>query len=145
MKKIEINNKKLKEMEGKSKGLLNEFKEFIKRGSVIDLAVGVIIGGAFSKIVSSLVDDILMPLIGVIIGGYDFSNLSIKVGESTVKYGMFIQNIINFLIIAFCVFILVKLLNKLERHKEEETKKEEPKKSEEVILLGEIRDLLKNK
>lgn len=145
MKKIEFSNKKLKEMEGKSKGLLSEFKEFIKRGSVIDLAVGVIIGGAFSKIVSSLVDDILMPLIGVIIGGYDFSNLSIKVGESTVKYGMFIQNIINFLIIAFCVFILVKLLNKLERHKEEEIKKEEPKRSEEVILLGEIRDLLKNK
>ena len=117
MKKIEINNKKLKEMEGKSKGLINEFKEFIKRGSVIDLAVGVVIGGAFSKIVSSLVDDILMPLIGVIIGGYDFSNLSIKVGESNLKYGMFIQNIINFLIIAFCVFILVKLFNKLERHK----------------------------
>ena len=144
MKKIEINNKKLKEMEGKSKGLINEFKEFIKRGSVIDLAVGVVIGGAFSKIVSSLVDDILMPLIGVIIGGYDFSNLSIKVGESNLKYGMFIQNIINFLIIAFCVFIFVKLLNKLEHHKEE-TKKEEKVKSDETILLTEIRDLLKNK
>lgn len=143
MKKTEINNKKLKEIEGKSKGLINEFKEFIKRGSVIDLAVGVVIGGAFSKIVSSLVDDILMPLIGVIIGGYDFSNLSIRVGESNLKYGMFIQNIINFLIIAFCVFILVKLFNKLERHKEE--KIEEPKKSEEVILLSEIRDLLKKK
>ena len=144
MKKIEINNKKLKEMEGKSKGLINEFKEFIKRGSVIDLAVGVVIGGAFSKIVSSLVDDILMPLIGVIIGGYDFSNLSIKVGESNLKYGMFIQNIINFLIIAFCVFIFVKLLNKLEHHKEE-TKKEEKVKSDETIILTEIRDLLKNK
>ena len=136
MKKIKIN--------GKSKGLIDEFKTFIKRGNVIDLAVGVIIGSAFSSIVSSLVDDILMPLIGVVIGGYDFSELSIKIGQSTIKYGMFIQNIINFLIIAFCVFIFVKLLNKLEHHKEE-TKKEEKVKSDETILLTEIRDLLKNK
>ena len=85
-----------------------------------------------------------MPLIGVVIGGYDFSELSIKIGQSTIKYGMFIQNIINFLIIAFCVFIFVKLLNKLEHHKEE-TKKEEKVKSDETILLTEIRDLLKNK
>ena len=123
MKKIKINNEKLKEVSGKSKGLMDEFKTVIKRGNVIDLAVGVIIGSAFSSIVSSLVDDILMPLIGVVIGGYDFSELSIKIGQSTIKYGMFIQNIINFLIIAFCVFIFVKLLNKLEHHKEE-TKKE---------------------
>ena len=110
------------------------------------MAVGVVIGGAFSKIVSSLVDDILMPLIGVIIGGYDFSNLSIKVGESIVKYGMFIQNIINFLIIAFCVFMVVKIMNKfLEKHKKEEKKEEKPKKSDEVVLLEEIRDVLKNK
>lgn len=143
MNKIKINNEKLKEVSGKSKGLIEEFKTFIKRGNVIDLAVGVIIGSAFSSIVSSLVDDILMPLIGVVIGGYDFSELSIKIGESTIKYGMFIQNIINFLIIAFCVFIFVKLLNKLEHHKDEE-KKEEKTKSDEAILLSEIRDLLKN-
>lgn len=141
MKKIKINNETLKEVGEKSKGLVDEFKTFIKRGNVIDLAVGVIIGSAFSSIVSSLVDDILMPLIGIVLGGYDFSELSIKIGQSTIKYGMFIQNIINFLIIAFCVFILVKTLNKLEHNKEEINK--EKVKSEEVVLLTEIRDLLK--
>ena len=144
MKKIRINNEKLKEVGGKSKGLIDEFKTFVKRGNVVDLAVGVIIGSAFSSIVSSLVDDILMPLLGVIIGGYDFTKLSIEIGESTIKYGMFIQNIINFLIIAFCVFLVIKILNKLENHKEE-VKKEEKVKSDEIILLTEIRDLLKNK
>ncbi len=144
MKKIRINNEKLKEVGGKSKGLIDEFKTFVKRGNVIDLAVGVIIGSAFSSIVSSLVDDILMPLLGVIIGGYDFTKLSIEIGESIIKYGMFIQNIINFLIIAFCVFLVIKILNKLENHKEE-VKKEEKVKSDEIILLTEIRDLLKNK
>lgn len=141
MKKIKINNETLKEVGEKSKGLVDEFKTFIKRGNVIDLAVGVIIGSAFSSIVSSLVDDILMPLIGIVLGGYDFSELSIKIGQSTIKYGMFIQNIINFLIIAFCVFIFVKTLNKLEHNKEEINK--EKVKSEEVVLLTEIRDLLK--
>ena len=141
MKKIKINNETLKEVGEKSKGLVDEFKTFIKRGNVIDLAVGVIIGGAFSSIVSSLVDDILMPLIGIVLGGYDFSELSIKIGQSTIKYGMFIQNIINFLIIAFCVFIFVKTLNKLEHNKEEINK--EKVKSEEVVLLTEIRNLLK--
>lgn len=141
MKKIKINNETLKEVGEKSKGLVDEFKTFIKRGNVIDLAVGVIIGSAFSSIVSSLVDDILMPLIGIVLGGYDFSELSIKIGQSTIKYGMFIQNIINFLIIAFCVFIFVKALNKLEHNKEEINK--EKVKSEEVVLLTEIRDLLK--
>lgn len=141
MKKIKINNETLKEVGEKSKGLVDEFKTFIKRGNVIDLAVGVIIGSAFSSIVSSLVDDILMPLIGIVLGGYDFSELSIKIGQSTIKYGMFIQNIINFLIIAFCVFIFVKALNKLEHNKEEINK--EKVKSEEVVLLTEIRNLLK--
>ena len=111
MKKIKINNEKLKEVSGKSKGLIDEFKTFIKRGNVIDLAVGVIIGSAFSSIVSSLVDDILMPLIGVVIGGYDFSELSIKIGQSTIKYGMFIQNIINFLIIMMRLLNIKNLLN----------------------------------
>ena len=139
------NKKEIKELANKSKGLFEEFKTFIKRGNVIDLAVGVVIGGAFSTIVTSLVNDIIMPLIGVIIGGYDFTSLSIKVGDSVIKYGLFLQNIINFLIIAFCIFMVVKIMNKfLDKHKKEE-KKEAPKKSDEVILLEEIRDLLKKK
>jgi large conductance mechanosensitive channel len=90
--------------------MIKEFKEFIKRGNVLDLAVGVIIGGAFQKIVSSLVDNILMPLLGLVIGGVDFTNLSIKVLNAEVKYGLFIQNVIDFLIVAFCVFLLVKAI-----------------------------------
>ena len=93
--------------------MIKEFKAFISKGNVVDLAVGVIIGGAFGKIVSSLVNDILMPIIGVLIGGVDFSNLSIKIGEAKITYGMFIQNVIDFLIIAFCVFLFVKVINKL--------------------------------
>lgn len=125
------------------KNVIKEFKAFIERGSVIDLAVGVVIGGAFSSIVTSLVNDIIMPLIGIIIGGIDFTGLSFKVGSAYVKYGNFMQNIINFLIIAFALFLLVKGINKLS-HKEE-PKKEEAKKSDEVILLEEIRDVLKKK
>ena len=125
------------------KNVIKEFKAFIERGSVIDLAVGVVIGGAFSLIVTSLVNDIIMPLLGIIVGGIDFSGLSFKVGSAYVKYGNFIQNVINFLIIAFALFLLVKGINKLS-HKEE-PKKEESKKSDEVILLEEIRDVLKKK
>lgn len=125
------------------KNVIKELKAFIERGSVIDLAVGVVIGGAFSSIVTSLVNDIIMPLIGIIIGGIDFTGLSFKVGSAYVKYGNFIQNVINFLIIAFALFLLVKGINKLS-HKEE-PKKEESKKSDEVILLEEIRDVLKKK
>lgn len=127
--------------------MIKEFKEFIKRGNVLDLAVGVIIGGAFQKIVSSLVDNILMPLLGLVIGGVDFTNLSIKVLNAEVKYGLFIQNVIDFLIVAFCVFLLVKAINKIMEKaikKEKEQKKvEEKKEDEQVILLKEIRDLLK--
>lgn len=133
--------------------MLNEFKKFISKGNVVDLAVGVVVGGAFSKIVSSLVNDIIMPLIGVIIGGIDFTNLSLKVGEATINYGMFIQNIIDFLIISFCIFLVVKALNtlddmtkkKLEKIKKEEKveKKEEEKVSEEILLLREINNSLK--
>lgn len=134
------------------KKMLNEFKKFISKGNVVDLAVGVVIGGAFSKIVSSLVNDIIMPLIGVIIGGIDFTNLSLKVGDATINYGMFIQNIIDFLIISFCIFLVVKALNtldemtkkKIEKLKKEEKveKKEEPV-SEEILLLREISNSLK--
>ncbi|MBB1534963.1 large conductance mechanosensitive channel protein MscL [Leptotrichia sp.] len=127
--------------------MFKEFKEFISRGNVLDLAVGVIIGGAFGKIVTSLVDDIIMPFIGLIIGGLDFSGLSIVIGKATIKYGMFIQNVVNFLIIAFSVFIIVKAVNKVRRIKPEE-KEEEPvveAPSKEEALLAEIRDLLKAK
>ena len=126
--------------------MLKEFKEFIARGNVMDLAVGVIIGGAFGKIVTSLVGDIIMPVIGVIIGGIDFTGLTAKIGNVEIKYGSFIQNVLDFLIIAFCIFMLVrtvnKLMNKIHKEKEEKTV-EEPKKSDEVLLLEEIRDLLK--
>lgn len=138
MKKIEV-----KEVEQDVKKGFNEFKSFISRGNVVDMAVGVIIGGAFGKIVTSLVNDILMPLIGVIVGGVDFSNLSIKVGDATIAYGNFIQTIFDFLIVAFCIFLMVKLF---ERFRKKEKKEEAPKKSDEVLLLEEIRDLLaKNK
>lgn len=126
------------------KKIIKEFKTFIERGNVIDLAVGVIIGSAFSKIVSSLVDDLLMPIIGIIIGGIDFSNLTIKVGDSIIKYGSLINNIINFFIISFCIFIIVKFINKL-TSKKKEVKEEEKKKSDEVLLLEEIRDEIKKK
>ncbi len=124
--------------------MIKEFKEFISRGNVVDLAVGVIIGGAFGKIVSSLVNDILMPIIGLILGGIDFSSLSIKVKDATINYGMFIQNIIDFLIIAFCIFIFVKIINKLTHlKKEEEKKKKEEKLETELSVLKEIREELK--
>lgn len=124
--------------------MLKEFKNFISKGNVVDLAVGVIIGGAFGKIVSSLVNDILMPIIGVLIGGVDFSNLMLKVGNAKIAYGMFIQNIIDFLIIAFCVFIFVKIVNKLSNlTKNEENKKEEKITETELSVLKEIREELK--
>lgn len=131
--------------------MIEEFKKFISRGNVIDLAVGVIIGGAFGKIISSLVDDIIMPIIGVIIGGIDFSSLAIKVKDATISYGMFIQNVIDFLIIALCIFFIVKLINKfndlaakkLSKKKEEEKKEEVPEVSEEIKLLREINSSLK--
>lgn len=126
--------------------MIKEFKEFISKGNVVDLAVGVIIGGAFGKIVTSLVNDVLMPAIGIVLGGVDFSKLTLNVGDAKIAYGMFIQNIIDFLIIAFCVFIFVKVVNKLSNlnKKEEvkEEKKEEPKETE-LSILKEIRDELK--
>ena len=122
--------------------MIKEFKKYINKGNVVDLAVGVVIGAAFGKIVSSLVDDIIMPLVGLIIGGIDFSNLSIKIKDASVNYGMFIQNIVDFLIVAFCIFIAIKAFNKLTR-KEEKKEEAKPAKSDEVKLLEEIRDCLK--
>ena len=146
--KILKNAKQAKEKSGK---FISDFKSFIARGNVMDLAVGVVVGGAFSTIVTSLVDDIIMPLIGMIIGGIDFSSLSIKVGKAQIMYGNFIQNIVNFLIIAFCIFLMVKFMNKLTKKMEDKMKKavkkekdiEEQKKAENILLLEEIRDLLK--
>lgn len=138
--------------------ILNEFKAFAVKGNAVDMAVGVIIGGAFGKIVSSIVNDIIMPPIGWLIGGVNFSDLkfelpTVKIGSetmqaATVNYGAFIQTIIDFVIIAFCVFLLVKGINKLSnlKKKEEETKPAEaPKPTKEELLLTEIRDLLKER
>lgn len=121
---------------------MKEFKKFISRGNTIDLAVGVIMGAAFGKIVSSLVNDVIMPIIGIILGGIDFTNLSVTIRNSTINYGTFIQNIVDFFIIAICIFIMVKLVNKLLHKKEKQEKK---KDSEEVAILKEIRDSLKKK
>ena len=129
----------------KVKGYVTEFKAFVSKGNVVDLAIGVIIGAAFGKIVTSLVNDIIMPIIGVFLGGLNFASLSIRFNSATIMYGSFIQNIIDFMIIAACIFIMVKFLNKfiIKNEKEEKKEKEVIKKSDEVILLEEIRDLLK--
>ena len=126
------------------KNMVKEFKTFISRGNVVDLAVGVVIGNAFKDIVNSLVDNIIMPLVGILIGGINFTTLSLKIWDVEVKFGLLLQSIVDFFIIAFCIFMAIKVINKLSRKKEE--KKEEPKvpvKSDEVVLLEEIRDLLK--
>ena len=135
---------------------LTEFKEFAVKGNALDMAVGVIIGAAFGKIVSSIVDDIIMPPIGWLIGGVDFSNLKITLPAeqivegvatqpATINYGMFIQNVIDFLIVALCVFLLVKAINKLTKKKEQETPAAPPAPSAEEHPPTEIRDLMKNK
>lgn len=125
--------------------MFDEFKAFVMRGNVVDMAVGVIIGGTFGKIVTSLVNDIFMPIIGMLIGNIDFSSLEIKIGEpvegveqAAIKYGMFIQEIVNFLIIAICMFLVIKFINKFQKKKEAPA----PAPKKEEILLTEIRDTL---
>jgi len=118
-----------------------DFKKFALKGNVIDLAVGVVIGGAFSKIVSSLVDNILMPIVGLLLGGFDFTNLQYTYADATIKYGQFIQNVVDFFIIAFSIFLFVKLLQKFK--KKQEVKTEEKAPTTEEKLLSEIRDILK--
>lgn len=125
------------------KKVVKEFKEFISKGNVVDLAVGVIIGGAFGKIVTSLVNDILMPLLGIVLGGINFGGLTLRVGNAVIAYGAFIQNVIDFLIIAFCIFMFVKFINKLTTKPKKVEEPAKPVKKDEVILLEEIRDLLK--
>lgn len=132
---------------------IKEFKEFAIKGNAIDMAVGVIIGAAFGKVVSSIVSDVIMPPIGWIIGGVDFSDLKFTMPvnplspevTATINYGVFIQTIIEFLVIAFCVFLLVKAINTIARNKKEETPAAPPAPSKEEELLSEIRDLLKEK
>jgi len=124
------------------RGFIQEFKAFAMRGNVMDLAVAVVIGAAFGKIVSSLVENIITPFIGLLMGGVNFSELSATVGDTTIAYGVFLQSVFDFIIIAFAIFVAIKLLSKLQRQKEkEESKPTEPK--EEVVLLREIRDNLK--
>jgi large conductance mechanosensitive channel len=120
---------------------LQEFKSFAMKGNVVDLAVGVIIGAAFGKIVASLVEDVIMPLVGTLLGGVNFSGLAITVGSATLKYGKFIQTCLDFLIIAWAIFIAVKLINRLRR--EEPAAPAAPPRQE--VLLEEIRDLLKKR
>ena len=129
--------------------LIKEFKDFAVRGNVIDMAVGIIIGGAFGKIVSSFVSDVVMPPLGVLLGGVDFSKLSVKVKEATetaeavkINYGSFLNTIIDFIIIAFVIFMVIKAMNKMKK-KEEEKPAAPPAPSKQEILLTEIRDLLK--
>lgn len=142
MDKDKQKDKKTKKKE-KINGFVAEFKKFILRGNVLDLAVGVIIGGAFGKIVTSLVNDILMPIIGIFLGGLDFTNLSISVKNATINYGSFIQQVVDFLIVAFCIFVFVKIVNNLFKAKEKKEEKAAAKKPDDVLLLEEIRDLLK--
>ena len=126
------------------KGFVNEFKEFAVKGNVIDLAVAVVIGAAFGKIVSSLVENIITPFIGLLMRGVDFTTLSYTVGDAELTYGVFLQSIIDFLIVAFVIFLVVKAINKLKKEEEAEEEEEKPAEpSEEVKLLREIRDGLK--
>ncbi|WP_034868176.1 large-conductance mechanosensitive channel protein MscL [Clostridium lundense] len=130
------------------KSIIKEFKEFAVKGNVIDLAVGVVIGTAFGKIVSSLVNDIIMPVVGILIGGVDFTKLVVKVDgvngkEVLIKYGQFIQSVVDFLIISFSIFLFINIINKFKKKEEEKPNVVEPTKEE--ILLTEIRDILKEK
>ena len=130
--------------------MLKDFKEFAFKGNVLDMAIGVIIGAAFGKIVTSLVSDLIMPIISILTGGINFTDLKFvitpahgDVAENAIAYGSFIQNVVDFLIIAFCIFLFVRLIEKFK--KKEEVKVEAPKKADDVVLLEEIRDLLKAK
>ena len=129
------------------KKFFNEFKQFIAKGNVLDLAVAVVIGNAFNKIVTSLVNDVIMPIIGIIIGGIHFETIKITFKDSSILIGSFIQNIVDFLIVAFTIFVVIKAFNKLSsfKKKEEKNKVKEEKKPDDILLLEEIRDLLKEK
>ncbi len=121
--------------------IIKEFREFAMKGSVLDLAVGVIIGAAFGKVVSSLVADVIMPSVGLLLGKVDFSTLGVTIGSSKIAYGMFLQSTVDFLIVAFCIFLLVKQVNRFKKPAPATT----PQIKEEIRLLSEIRDLLKSR
>jgi large conductance mechanosensitive channel len=124
--------------------IVKEFREFAIKGNVVDLAVGVIIGAAFGKIVASLVEDVIMPLVGSLMGGVDFSGLALKLGSATLKYGKFIQTCLDFLIIAWAIFIMVKLVNRLKREQAAPAAPAAPPAPpKQEVLLEQIRDLLK--
>jgi large conductance mechanosensitive channel len=124
--------------------MLSEFREFAVKGNVVDLAVGVVIGAAFGKIVASLVEDVIMPLVGSLMGGVDFSGLALKLGSATLKYGKFIQTCLDFLIIAWAIFIMVKLVNRLKREQAAPAAPAAPPAPpKQEVLLEQIRDLLK--
>jgi len=125
--------------------MIKEFRDFISRGNVMDLAVGVIMGAAFTAIVQSLVKNLINPLIGLFLGKIDLSSLAFKVGDASFKYGNFIESIINFLIIAFVVFLLVKVMNKIIKKREEEPVEDDSKEEEIVMYLKKISDSLDNK
>ncbi len=131
------------------KGIIAEFKEFAMKGSIVDVAIGMIIGAAFSAIITSLVEDIIMPLLGILIGKVDFSGLSITVGSAKVMYGSFIQSCFSFLLISITIFLCIKAANKarsaFEKKEEIEEEEEEAEVAEDIALLTEIRDLLKKK
>ena len=122
--------------------MLKEFREFLNRGNVLDLAVAVIIGGAFGLIVTSLVNDIIMPLVGIVLGGVDFTSLSITVGNAQVMYGNFIQALVNFLIVAFVIFLIVRSINKMQERFGPKKEVEVVADPEELLILREIRDML---
>ena len=125
--------------------MLREFREFLNRGNVLDLAVAVIIGGAFGLIVTSLVEDIIMPLIGIILGGVDFTSLSVTVGNAQVMYGNFIQALVNFLIVAFVIFLIIRSINKMQERFGPKQEVEVVADPEELLILREIRDLLRTR
>lgn len=122
---------------------LDEFRDFAVKGNVVDLAVGVIIGTAFGKIVTSVVNDIVMPAVGVIIGGFDFKSLAVQLGSAKIMYGNFLQNVVDFVIIAWAIFVAVKVINHFRRKQEEKPSEAPPPRQEK--LLEEIRDLLKGR
>lgn len=152
-------SEKITKAKEKSLGLFGEFMTFIKRGNVVDMAVGVVIGAAFGNIVTSLVNDIIMPLVSLLTGGVDFTNWFValdgetyatladaqEAGAATLNFGNLISVILNFIIVAFCIFLVVKAMNKFMKKKKEEKEEEPAKKPDDVVLLEEIRDLLKKK
>lgn len=157
MSKKELKGPDIKEIKKKAEkfhksNFATEFRDFVNRGSVVDLAVGVIIGGAFGSIVTSLVNDIVMPIVGLLVGGVDFTNLEIVIPNffgtteaAHIRYGNFLQNMVNFLIIALTIFLMVRVINRLNRKSDREKKEEKETEDEQLAVLKEIRDSLAEK